>query len=151
MMGRTVSATQRAKFLKQLAKVPNVSLAARVAGFAPRTAYEMRDRDAEFKEAWQEALDTGVATLHAAVWDRSLNGVETYVVSQGQVVRDPKDPTKPLTERKFQDNIAMRLLQAHMPEYGTQRAGNEGDAIPADLQPDPAPTPDEPDAPSIVE
>lgn len=146
MMGRTISATQRAKFLKQLAKVPNVSLAARNAGFAPRTAYEMRDRDPEFKEAWQNALDAGVADLHAKVWDRSLNGVESYVVSQGRVVMHNG---KPLVERKFQDNIAMRLLQAHMPEYAS--TPDKPSDVPPELTPDPPAKPDDPDAPEVIE
>lgn len=149
MMGRTVSATQRARFLKQLAKVPNVTLAAKVAGFAVRTAYEMRERDEAFREEWQTALDTGVAALHSAVWDRALNGVPSYVVSMGSVVNDPQSG-QPLVERKFNDGIAMRLLQAHMPEYATQSAQDKGSDVPKELEPDPAPKPDE-DTPSVIE
>ncbi len=150
-MGRTVSATQRAKFLKQLAKVPNVTLAARVAGFARRTAYEMKEADAEFAEAWEVAIADSVANLHAAVWDRAVNGLESYVVSMGTVVRDPKNPEKHLVERKFNDAIAMRLLQAHMPEYAPKVSAATGDDVPKELQPDPAPSPDEADAPEPIE
>lgn len=149
MRGRAVRADQHARFIAQLTKVPNVTLAARSAGFSERTAYDHRKLDPEFAEAWDEALKLGVAALEAKVWDRTLNGIPSYVVSAGQIVLDPKTK-KPLIERKYQDNIALSLLKAHNKVYAAPVAGS-GDAIPADLQPDPAPTPDEPDAPDIVE
>lgn len=149
MRGRAVRADQHARFIAQLSKVPNVTLAARTAGFSERTAYDHRAADPAFAEEWDEALKLGVAALEAKVWDRTLNGVPSYVVSAGQIVLNPKTK-KPLIERKYQDNIALSLLKAHNKVYAAPVAGS-GDAIPADLQPDPAPTPDEPDAPSIVE
>ena len=149
MRGRAICADQHARFIEQLRKVPNVTLAARLAGFSERTAYEHRKHDTEFADAWDEALKQGAANLLSAVWDRSLNGIESYVVSQGRIVADPESGL-PLKERKFQDNIALRLLQAHMPEYAAVRASDKSDDIPAELQPDPEPKPDE-DAPPVIE
>lgn len=143
MMGRAISADQRAKFIKQLEKTPNVTLAARKAGFNPRTAYETRARDPEFAEEWEDALAISVETLAAAVQDRCLKGIPTRVFN-------PKTGEM-FIERKFQDNISLGLLKVHDKRFREASNPTAGDDVPKELQPDPKPTPDEADAPEPIE
>ena len=148
MQGRAICAEQRALFIEQLKKLPNVTLAAKAAGMSTRSAYDNKKQHPGFSNDWDEALAQSVAALHEAVWNRSINGVPSYVVSQGRVVMDPADPSKPLIEYKSQDHIALSLLKAHMPEYAAPQS--TGSDIPAELQPDPTPKPDEA-VPDIIE
>ena len=71
--GRKTVRTDRAreKFLAQLRLVPNVSAAARAAGFGRNAAYEWRKDDAEFAAAWDEALDEAVDGLEEVAWQRA--------------------------------------------------------------------------------
>lgn len=150
MKGRPLSASQRASFITALRECPNVTLACQAAGIGRRSPYQVAERDPKFKEEMEAALAQGSAALLKAVWNRTLNGIPSYVVSQGQIVRKIGSD-EPLIELKFQDHIALKLISTHMPEYGPQVAKTGTDEVPADLQPDPKPTPDDPDAPSVIE
>lgn len=50
---------RRAEFLQALAQTSNVRLAARAARRSVRSFYALRERDAAFDEAWQQALVQG--------------------------------------------------------------------------------------------
>lgn len=68
---------QRQVFLDALADSCNVRRAAAEAGFAPSTAYKLRQRDAAFAEAWQAALESGYARLEMALVERAILTIET--------------------------------------------------------------------------
>jgi len=60
------------KFLRSLAKSPSVSLAAQQAGISRRSAYNAREADPEFAEAWDDALNQSVDTLEHSIYQRAL-------------------------------------------------------------------------------
>lgn len=137
-----ITATRRAQYLDHLRKYGNVTAAARHAGFDPSTAYTMRERDQGFAEAWEAALAEAYDSLEAEAWRRGRDGVPKLVVSMGRVLTDKEGD--PLVELNYSDAILLRLLQAHKPAKFTPAATAQSNVVPPDLQPDPAPTPDEP-------
>ena len=58
-----VSKRQRQRFLDALARTGVVSSSARAASIGRRTAYDWRDRDPGFAQAWDNALDQAVDAL----------------------------------------------------------------------------------------
>jgi hypothetical protein len=58
-----VTARKKALFVEAMAARPNVGAAAKVAGIPRKTAYQWRENDPEFAEAWDEAKE---ATLDRA-------------------------------------------------------------------------------------
>lgn len=65
--------TDRAReaFLGQLRVLPNVSAAARAAGISRTAAYAWRDEDAEFAEAWNDAVEESIDALEQVAWERA--------------------------------------------------------------------------------
>jgi len=118
----------REVFLDHLRKTANISESARVAVVARRTIYEWRDADPVFAAAWDDAIDEATDALEAEARRRAIEGDEEYVVSMGQLVRDPKTGEY-LTTRKRSDGLMTLLLKAHRPErfrerYDVQQTGN---------------------------
>jgi hypothetical protein len=65
---------KRDKFLSVLARGGSTSLAAKKAGIGRTTAYELRARDEEFKQQWDDAVEQGTDTLEDAALERAING-----------------------------------------------------------------------------
>ena len=65
---------QRTTFLKALREVPNVSRAAAAAGMSRQSAYNIKNSDDEFREAWQAALDEALDKCEEALFERSHTG-----------------------------------------------------------------------------
>lgn len=101
-------------FLEVLACSGNVSLACWSAGTDRQNAYQLRDRDEEFRRQWEYALELAADLLEEEAWRRACDGVERYVVSQGKIVLGPDG--RPLVERHYSDMLLDRLLRAHRPE-----------------------------------
>lgn len=72
---RTVR-TDRARevFLEQLRETCNVSHAARAARIGRSTAYEWREADSDFADAWDEAEVEAVDALELAARQRAIEG-----------------------------------------------------------------------------
>jgi transposase-like protein len=85
---------KRATFLASLRAGNTVSEAAKSAAINRRTAYDWRDQDAEFRAAWDDAIENSVEELEAEVRRRAL---------------DPNDKSSHL--------LLMFLLKKHKPEY----------------------------------
>ena len=68
--------TDRARelFLDTLRLSCNVSASARAAGIGRATAYQWRDADPDFAEAWKEAESEAVDSLEQVAWDRATDG-----------------------------------------------------------------------------
>src|SRR5262245_15154974 len=69
---RTRLGKWRATFLKTLAKTPSVTMAAKAAGIPRRTAYDHRERDPEFAQAWDDALNQSLDVLEHQIYQRAL-------------------------------------------------------------------------------
>jgi len=74
---KNVTDEQRQAFLDALAGSCNVRQAAAEGGFAPSTAYKIRQRDAAFAAAWQAAIETGYVRLETALVERAILTIET--------------------------------------------------------------------------
>lgn len=97
-------------FLDALIKAPNVAAACRKAKVSRSFAYAERDTDKTFKEAWDEALETGVDEAEGELHRRAVKGVLEPVFYKGEEVGHI---------RRHSDTLLMFLLKAHRP--GTYR------------------------------
>jgi len=82
------------RFLRALARSPNVSAAARAAGVGRTRAYEHRAENPAFAAAWDETLEVAVDALEAAAFKRA---------------------------GKESDQLLIFLLKAHRPERYADR------------------------------
>jgi hypothetical protein len=69
---RTRTGRWKAVFLKTLEKTPSVTMAAKAAGIQRRTAYDHREKDPEFAQAWDDALNQSLDVLEHEVYQRAL-------------------------------------------------------------------------------
>src|SRR5829696_4601355 len=73
-------------FLEFLRATANVSASARGVGISKQAAYKAREKDEEFREAWEDALDEATDALEAEARRRALEGVREPVFYQGKEV-----------------------------------------------------------------
>ena len=117
MTDTSLKTRKKRLFLKTLCETGNVSEAARKARLSRSHAYQIRRHDADFAQAWDEALETAVDLLEAEARSRAVDGIEQPRFHQGKVCG---------TVRKYSDSLLMFLLRAHRPE--TFREGRDGGA-----------------------
>jgi hypothetical protein len=67
-------------FLTVLRKTSDVRKAARDAGVSKQAAYQARDKDPEFAEKWQDALDEGLDNLENVARKRALKSSDTLLI-----------------------------------------------------------------------
>ena len=142
-MGQRKATTQRARELREpfgpakrrivldsLALKPNLARAARLANVNRTTIWKTRQRDSEFDAACKEAIEEGAENLEAEAMDHAVDGVEDYVVHDGEVVfvwvdaegkvvpigSKGADKQVPLVKRRYSDTVLITLLKAHMRE-----------------------------------
>lgn len=142
---RTITTVQRARFVEHMGRTLNATASAKAAGFDRDSAYRLREKDPEFKAAWEHAVGEAIDRLHEVALDLATKGDGDYIVTKdGDVVMDPEAPGVPLRNWKRDSRVLMFLLTHYKPETFRPATHTEVTIIPADLQPDPVPTPDEP-------
>ncbi len=94
----------RPVFLAALRMVPNLRMACEAAQIHRCTYADNRKRDPEFAAAVVAAIRDGVELLHAAAWQRAVNGVTRPIYQGGVLVGH---------EQVFSDRLAEILLKAH--------------------------------------
>jgi hypothetical protein len=128
-------AHRQARFLKIFRETANIKHSCKVAGISRQTFYEWRNNDEVFKAQLATAELEANDTLEYAGHDRAVNGVPSYVVSNGHLVYEeipafdeegkPKLDRygkqeylrgRPIVERKYSDTLLITLLKARMPE-----------------------------------
>jgi hypothetical protein len=97
----------RDKFLETLRGCGNIRESAAAAGVHRATAYRARDADAEFAEAWDDALDEAADVLEMEARRRAIDGVEEPVYFRGREVGKV---------RRYSDTLLMFLLKGIRPE-----------------------------------
>ena len=98
-------------FLDALSRIPNVSLACKMARISRRLPYAERQSKQWFREQWAAALARGIELLEAECWRRAYVGTE-----RGVWMKDEHgQPVKVETVREFSDILAIFLLKAHAP------------------------------------
>jgi hypothetical protein len=73
-ISRRITAAQKKRFIAELTKVPSVKHAALAAGFSRRAAYDLREADEEFKEAWAAAIASSVDEVENRAFEIALRG-----------------------------------------------------------------------------
>lgn len=124
-----------APFLDHLKTSCNVAASCRAVGISYSAAYALRDKDADFAAAWDDALEESYDHLEAEARRRAFDGVEEPVVYQGQLTpvwevdasgkrvlddegravqaRNPDGSLQYLTVRKYSDGLAQFLLKGY--------------------------------------
>ena len=69
-------AAKKAKFLRELAKLPSIKHACQVAGIDRTTIYKWRSADAEFAAKWKEAIDASVDDVEAKAFRFALEDTD---------------------------------------------------------------------------
>lgn len=119
---RTI-AHMREAFIAAMMRGLSVTGAAIHAGIPRRTVYEWRDADAEFRMAWDEALEYGSDRLEDEAFRRAHDGVERPLVSAGKTVKD--DEGAAIRVREYSDTLMCLLLKSRRPEKYRERITNE--------------------------
>lgn len=99
---------QRA-FIEALAETGSVKSACRRVGRADHGAYLLRRHPdaAEFRKAWDAALDIGLRRIEDVAMDRALNGVEVPLYSYGKLIG---------SRTVYNDRLLMFMLRNRAPE-----------------------------------
>jgi hypothetical protein len=111
-------------FLEEFANRGNVLQACEIAGIHRSTAYELREKDAAFALAWEDARKDAVDRLVAVARERAVEGWQEPVFHQGRECGGIQ---------KYDHGLLWKLIAAHDPEtYGTkvQQSGPGGGPIP---------------------
>ena len=84
----SITADLQRSFIAHLAATGIVSAAARHIGKSMEALYKLRQRPGAegFRQAWDAAIDRGVARLEASALTRAIEGEERMVVSAGKVL-----------------------------------------------------------------
>lgn len=64
-------------FIRSLQQAPNVVIACKKAGIDRDTAYRHKKRFKTFSDAWEEAINSGVESLEAALLSRAVTSSDT--------------------------------------------------------------------------
>ena len=94
----------RAAFLAALREAPYVKRAAAKAGIHRNTAYAAAQRDPDFKDEWDEAVQEGVTRGYDVAWDHAVNGWPEPVYQNGKMVG---------TILKYDHRLLMELMRSH--------------------------------------
>lgn len=126
MATRTARTRQRAReetteklkerFLTELARMANVTAAAKKSKVPRSTAYDWYNADGEFAAAWDEAIDVAIDSLEKAAWRRARDGVLKPVYQRGEKVGQV---------REYSDQLMITLLKAHRPDKYRERTQTE--------------------------
>ena len=94
-------------FLTALAQVGNLTKAAQMAGVNRKSHYWWLEKDPEYRELYQNALDSAIDLMEAEAWRRGVFGVDHNVYHKGRKID---------TYKVHSDNLLMFLLKANRPD-----------------------------------
>lgn len=127
-------------FCAALAETCNVGRACAAVGISRQTAYEWREADKAFAEAWDRAKQVGVTALEDEAHRRAFDGLDKPLTHQGHftylrdfdaidpetgqrfppnfapVLKDGNGQPRIATMKEYSDTLAIFLLKAHAPE-----------------------------------
>lgn len=143
-------------FLTNLTRTGNVSRSASLSGVSSSAVYALRNKDADFAAAWDQAIEDHTDECEAELTRRAF-GYEEPVVYQGQLTpvwerdeagrvvlsedeqpvqaRNPDGSLKWLTVTKFSDTLLLAKVKAYRKRYSTERTeltGPDGKAVQID-------------------
>ena len=86
MQRRPITQKQKDSFIDALSQTGNITKSCVASGISRRVAYNFREKDKAFSEAWDDALETGTDALEAEAWRRATKGTERPVYQGGKLV-----------------------------------------------------------------
>lgn len=98
---------KRAEFLGVLASGSTVMGACDLLCISPSLVYAERERDPEFRAAWDVAIEASTQRMEQEAFRRAVRGTERMVVSAGRVLG---------TEMQHSDTLLIFMLKARRPE-----------------------------------
>ena len=110
-------------FLDHLRLSANISASASAVSISSSAAYSLRERDADFRASWDEALEDAYDMLEAEARRRAFEGVDEPVFYQGMECG---------VIRKYSDSLAQFLLKGYRRrKFGdkTEITGADGGAL----------------------
>lgn len=127
-------------FLRGLRAMPNISSAARLAGITRQGAMKARERDPDFRQAWDEALEQSYDGLEVFAHRMATTGLE--VEETRTTVERQLDPSGRLVvvretavtikNRMHSPSVAMFLLRSVRPKVYQQTARVEHTSPPGE-------------------
>jgi hypothetical protein len=107
---------KKEKFLEVLRATCNVSESAIAARIRRRLAYQWRDKDEEFRAAWDDAEQEATDALEREAWRRAVEGVDKPVTFKGEITD---------TYKEYSDRLLEMLLRGHRPHKYKDRVSAE--------------------------
>jgi len=98
---------RRIRFLTVLERTGNVMAAAKAARVNRSTAYDERERNKEFADAWKEAVEAAIEGMELEAHRRAVKGTLKPVFYKG-------DQCGKI--REYSDTLLIFMLKAHKPE-----------------------------------
>jgi hypothetical protein len=120
---------RRDRFLRALAEHGQVNYACKLAGCSTVTAYQRRQRDEEFAQAWKDALEDFADHVERSAVDWAVEGIPEPVYQQGRRVMDAvvdehgravlddqgKPVMRPAVIRRRSERLMETLLKGNRP------------------------------------
>lgn len=114
--GNDYTIERKQAFIQGLVDTHTVYRACIIAGICKKTAYNWYANDAEFADAWEEALDNSTDNLESSIYEKALNGdtISGIFLLKGY-------------RPKFRDKVTIDLdsirdeIQQRMEQIGTDR------------------------------
>jgi AcrR family transcriptional regulator len=103
-----VTKAKQAQFCELVAAAYSVTYAAAAIGVNRRTVYRLRDRDEEFRAAWDDAWEAGADVVSDEIRRRAIEGWTEPIASGGKIVGEV---------RKFSDRLLELEAKRRRPEY----------------------------------
>jgi hypothetical protein len=103
------TAARQTAFVEALAETACVEESCRRVGMSDSSAYRLRLRDAYFAEAWDAALDVGLARLEHAAMARAVGGVPRPIFYKGEQVGEWRHHDERLTMFLLRQRQAARF------------------------------------------
>jgi hypothetical protein len=114
----------REHFLAVLGETASPTRAAAAVGVSRTWAYAAREKDLEFRVAWDQAVDLAMERLLEESYRRAVDGVEEPVVQGGRVVSvlDPgTGEERPFSVTRYSDRLMEVLLKFRYPDQMADR------------------------------
>ncbi|MGV0954251.1 MAG: terminase [Fluviibacter sp.] len=113
---KDVTANAMRTFVEHLTDGGTVTKAAAAAGICRQTAYNWRETDKKFAEAWDDAIEAGTQEMEAEAIRRAVKGTQKPVFHQGQVCGHVNE---------YSDTLLIFMLKARRPKVYRERVSTE--------------------------
>ena len=119
-------------FIKKLIETRSVTKACQSVGINRSTAYDRREKDSDFKERWDEAVQICIDDLEASAMRRAIEGNAKPLLYKGQpvMVEGADGKLQPLIVREYETGLTIFMLKAMRPKkFFLEKQLEMGDSV----------------------